>query len=157
MEDDCKGYEAIRLTWLNKFGTWDYYNFTKKSEKSTEVKRTHYNQVKGSWQGATFEKDGYERGLTTLHTKAVSKMTINSDWVRTDEEAAWLEELFISPKVYILESYDATDTAPAEYGKYLTPVQITNKKYQRYTRANDKVAQYSVDIEYAINKRIQRA
>jgi hypothetical protein len=156
-EDDCKGYETIRLTWLNKFGTWDYYNFTKKSERSTDVKRTHYNQVKGNWAGETFVKDGYERGLTTLHTKVLEKITVNSDWFRTDKEAAWLEELFISPKVYILESYDALDTAPAEYGKYLTPVQITNKKYERYTRANDKVAQYSVDLEYAINKRVQRA
>ena len=29
--DDCKGYEGIRLTWLNPHGVWDYYTFTKKS------------------------------------------------------------------------------------------------------------------------------
>ena len=84
-------------------------------------------------------------------------ITLNSDWFTNDEEARWLEELFISPEVYILEQDISTDSNPAEYGKYLTPVHIRNKKYQRYTRANDKVAQYEVDIDYSINKRVQRA
>ena len=83
-------------------------------------------------------------------------MSLNSDWFRNDEEAAWLEQLFISPEVYILEGYNATDTAPADYGEYMIPVIITNKSYDKYTEANDKVAQYNLDIEYAINKRIQR-
>jgi hypothetical protein len=30
-----KGYEPIRLCWLNQWGAWDYYTFTQKSIKST--------------------------------------------------------------------------------------------------------------------------
>ena len=33
VSDDCKGFESIRLTWLNPHGTWDYYTFTKKSKR----------------------------------------------------------------------------------------------------------------------------
>tara|TARA_R110000803_G_scaffold7124_1_gene22969 strand:+ start:1643 stop:3058 length:1416 start_codon:yes stop_codon:yes gene_type:complete len=155
--DDCKGFETIRLTWLNKYGVWDYYNFTKKNTESTDIKRTEYNKIKGNWNSDTYIKYGYERGLTTLHTNATKKITLNSDWFKNDKEAAWLEQLFISPEVYILNGYNVHDSAPAEYGKYMQPVQITNKEYVRYTQANDKVAQYEVDIEYAIKTRVQRA
>ena len=154
---DCKGFETVRLTWLNKFGVWDYYTFTKKNTRATDIKRTEFNRVKGDWNGITFTKYGYERGRGVLSTMATETMSLNSDWFTNDEEAAWIEQLFISPEVYILGGYDATDTAPANYGEYLTPVIVTNNSYDRYTRANDKVAQYEIDIEYSINKRVQRA
>ena len=154
---DCKGYEKIRLTWLNKYGVWDYYTFTKKNLRSTDIKRTEFSTIKGNWNGSTFTKYGYERGRGVLNTMATETMSLNSDWFTNDEEAAWIEQLFISPEVYILGDYDATDTAPANYGKYLTPVIVKNSGYDKYSRANDKVAQYELDIEYSINKRIQRA
>lgn len=154
---DCKGFETIRLTWLNKFGVWDYYNFTKKNTRSTDIKRTEFSSVKGNWNGSTFTKYGYERGRGVLSTMATETMSLKSDWFTNDEEAAWIEQLFISPEVYILGGYDATDTAPPNYGNYLTPVIVKNSGYDKYTRANDKVAQYELDIEYSINKRIQRA
>jgi len=153
---DCKGFEKIRLTWLNKYGAWDYYNFTKKNTSSTKIKRVLYDTVKGNYNGSTFTKYGYDRGNTTLNNSAVETMSLNSDWFRNDEEAAWLEQLFISPEVYILKGYDVTDTAPADYGNYMIPVIVTDSRYDKYTEANDKVAQYNLDIEYAIDKRIQR-
>lgn len=155
---DCKGYEKIRLTWLNKYGVWDYYTFNKKNLRSTDIKRTEFNRVKGDWNSSTFTKYGYERGVGVLGTIATETMSLNSDWFTNDEEAAWIEQLFVSPEVYILGDYDINDTATggAKYGNYLTPVIVTNKGFDRYTRANDKVAQYELDIEYSINKRIQR-
>ena len=35
---DTKGYESIRLCWLNQWGAWDYYTFTKKSIRKTSTK-----------------------------------------------------------------------------------------------------------------------
>lgn len=155
---DCKGYETIRLTWLNKYGVWDYYNFTKKSIKSTEINREEYKGIIGNWNDGIFTKNGYDRGRTVLNTNANKKIICNSDWFRTDAEAAWLEELFISNEVNILNDYDVNDTGAngAEYGKYITPVIVSSKKYEKYTEANDKVAQYEIEIEYASNMRIQK-
>ena len=154
---DCRGFEKIRLTWLNKYGVWDYYTFNKKNLRSTDIKRTEFNRVKGDWNSSTFNKYGYERGRGVLSTMATETMSLNSDWFTNDEEAAWIEQLFISPEVYILGDYYSNDTAPANYGEYMTPVIVTNNSYDRYTRANDKVSQYEIDIEYSINKRVQRA
>jgi len=155
-DDDCKGFEKIRLTWLNKFGAWDYYNFTKKNTISTDIKRTSYNKVKGNYNEPRYVKYGYQRGSSTLNNSALETMSLNSDWFRTDEEAAWLEQLFISPEVYIIKGYDAADSAPAEFGHYMIPVTVTDKRYDKLTEANDKVAQYSLNIEFAIDKRIQK-
>ena len=156
---DCKGFEKIRLTWLNKYGVWDYYTFTKKNIRSTNIKRAEYSKIKGNWNGSTFTQHGWNRGRGVLNTSATESISLNSDWFSSDEEAAWLEQLFISSEVFILEDYDNGDVGAggSKYGKYLTPVVVTSRSYDRYTRANDKVAQYELDIEYSINKRIQRA
>ena len=147
-EADCKGFEKIRLTWLNKYGAWDYYNFTKKNTSSTNITRVSYDKVKGDYNRQKFIKYGYERGRATLNNRAVETMSLNSDWFKNDKEAAWLEQLFISPEVYILKGYDATDTAPADFGHYMIPVTVTNKSYDKYTEANDKVAQYNFCLLY---------
>ena len=154
---DCKGFEKIRLTWLNKFGVWDYYTFTKKSVKQTKISRNYYSSVKGNWNDSTFTKYGGDRGRGVITTKATESISINSDWIYTDEEAAWLEELFISQEVYIINDDDGLFVSVAKYGKYMIPVVITNTDYQRYTRANDKVAQYNINLEYSIDKKVQRA
>ena len=46
---NLKGYEQVRLTWLNQFGTWDYFTFNQKSVKKIDTKGTTYQQLGGSW------------------------------------------------------------------------------------------------------------
>ena len=156
-DEDCKGFEKIRLAWINKFGVYDYYTFTKKSINNTKIARNIYSSVKGNWGGTTFSKDGADRGRGVLTTKAYKSININTDWIYTDEEAAWLEELFISPAVFILGDYDSADTGDVDYGNYMTPVVIKNTDYQQYTRVNDKVAQYNIEIEYSIDTKVQKS
>ena len=156
-DEDCKGFEKIRLTWINQYGVWDYYNFTKKNSRSTDIKREEYTQIKGNWNDDRYSQHGYQGGRTGLNTSPVKIINCNSDWFTSDAEAAWLEELFISNEVFILNKYDIGDTGVtgAEYGKYVIPVRVSSKKYERYTEANDKVAQYEIEIEYANNTRTQ--
>ena len=45
----AKVLRKLGLTWLNKYGVWDYYNFTKKNTSSTNINRTSFNKVKGNW------------------------------------------------------------------------------------------------------------
>ena len=158
-QPDCKGYETIRLTWLNKLGAWDYYNFTKKNLRTTKIKRPEFTKTIGSWNDGGYSKASYQRGRAILETEATETIKCNSNWFRDDLEAEWIEQLFISNDVYMIRGYNSEDVGGhgAEYGYYLTPVIVKDKKYERYTEANDKVAQYEIEIEYAYNKRIQKA
>tara|TARA_R100001463_G_scaffold2133_1_gene9101 strand:+ start:1212 stop:2657 length:1446 start_codon:yes stop_codon:yes gene_type:complete len=153
--DDCKGFETIRLTWLNKFGVWDYYNFTKKSVRSFNTKRKSYTQITGSWNGNRHMLDGHTGGKKHYNTSVSEKIKLNTDYI-TEAEAVWLEELFISNEVYILEKSKTDSTVEGYIRKYIKPALITNSTHTRKTKANDRLIQYTFEVETTKTKKTQK-
>ena len=154
-DEDCKGFETIRLTWLNKFGVWDYYNFTKKSVRSFNTKRKSYTQITGTWNESKFRLNGHSGGKKTYNSSISEKIKLNTDYI-TEAEAIWLEELFISNDVYILEK-SSTDSSDEGYmRKYIQPATITNSSHTRKTKANDRLIQYTFEVETTKTKKTQR-
>tara|TARA_R110002020_G_scaffold209230_2_gene415199 strand:+ start:9561 stop:10991 length:1431 start_codon:yes stop_codon:yes gene_type:complete len=152
--DDCKGFETIRLTWLNKWGTWDYYNFTKKSTRTINKSPVTYHQLGGTWNDPKYSIKGYKGGKRILNNGANEEITINSDYI-TEAEAIWLEELFVSTDVFILNE-NSTDTSIGTVKKYIEPVIVKSTTHIRKTQANDNLIQYSIDLEKAKTKRTHR-
>jgi len=153
-EEDCKEYETIRLTWLNKFGVWDYYNFTKKSVRTFNTQRKSYTQITGTWNTSRYRPDGHTGGKKYFGNNTKESVVLNTDYI-TEAEAIWLEELFISNDVYILEQR-STDSANEGYmRKYIKPTTITNSSHTRKTKANDKLIQYTFNIEVDKTKKSQ--
>ena len=150
--DDCKGFESIRLTWLNPHGTWDYYTFTKKSVRQLTTNKSTYTQLGGTWNDKTFKINGYKGGQKNFRVNTKEMIRINTDYL-LDADAVWFEDLINSPEVYMLNGY-SSDT----YGivnKYVEPVRVTTSSYTRKTKANDKLIQYSFELEKTKNKRTQ--
>jgi hypothetical protein len=137
----CTRYDNIRLAWRNRLGAWDYMNFRLKSVESVDITSEQMSRVVGNWDSATsntFNYNNWDRGNETLFTDAKRKLVINSDYLNEDE-AVWLEELFTSVNVQILED-----------GGIVKPVIITDKSYTKKTSVNDKIKiQYTVNLEYA--------
>jgi hypothetical protein len=153
------GYEPIRLTWLNQWGVWDYYTFTQKSIKSISTKKTPYSQMSGTWNEETLAISGYQGGRKNFRVNTSEKIKMNTAYV-TEEEGKWLEELINSPEVYILNGYDQAETdAGAPYdtitNKYVEPVTLTTSSYTKKTIANDKLMQYTIEVEKSKNRRTQ--
>ena len=148
-----KGFEPIRLTWLNQWGAWDYYTFTMKSSKMISTKGSTYEQLEGSWNESTYKIDSFKGGKKAFRVNATEKITMNTDFI-SESESAWFEELINSPEVYILEGYkdDATDSA---LNKYVTPVRLTTSSYTKKTVANDKIIQYTLEVEKSKTLRTQ--
>ena len=153
---DLRGYESVRLAWLNQWGTWDYYTFTKKSTRSTTTNRTTYTQSTGTWNEETFAINGYKGGRKNFRVNSTERFQINTDFL-TEEEGAWMENLMNSPEVYIINGFDSSEVAPASdiTNKYAEPVLITTSNYIRKTIANDKLIQYTFDIERNKTQRTQ--
>jgi len=147
------------LTWLNRLGVWDYFNFTKRNVRKVNSKRETYQQIKGSWNDARYIKHGYKGGTKTFSTNSKEVVTLQTDFI-TEEAAKWLEELFTSPEVFVLQDR-STDTELSGIqnilNKYVQPCIVTTSSYTRKTTANDKLKQYTIDIEMSHNKRIQKA
>tara|TARA_B100001094_G_scaffold254605_1_gene253377 strand:+ start:2754 stop:4205 length:1452 start_codon:yes stop_codon:yes gene_type:complete len=152
--DDCKGFETIRLTWLNKWGFWDYYNFTKKSIRNFNTERKAYKQVSGTWGGSKYLISDHTGGMKNYSSTIKETITLNTDYI-TEAEALWLEELFISNDVYIL-SQNSSDTTYGYIRKYITPCRLTTTDLIRKTTANDKLIQYTFDIETDRTKKAQK-
>ena len=152
--DDCKGFETIRLTWLNKWGTWDYYNFTKKSIRNFNTERKAYKQISGSWGGSKYLISDHTGGMKNYSSTIKETITLNTDYI-TEEEGNWLEELFVSNDVYIL-SQNSDDSSYGYIRKYVTPCRITSTDHTRKSTANDKLIQYTFDIETDRTKKAQK-
>jgi hypothetical protein len=150
---NLKGYKPIRLGWLNQWGAWDYYTFNMKSTRSIQTKGTTYQQQSRNWNAPLYRIDSFKGGKKTLRVNATEKITMNTDFV-SQEESAWFEELINSPEVYIIEGYqnDATNSA---LNNYVTPVRLTTSSYTTKTVANDKVMQYTFEVEKTKTLRTQ--
>ena len=150
------GYEPIRLTWLNQWGAWDYYTFTQKSVKSISTNRTPYTQMSGTWNETTLAINGYQGGRKNFRVNTSERIKMNTDFV-TEAEGVWLEELINSPEVYVLNGFDDTEVAPYNTitNKYVEPVTLTTSSYTKKTRANDKLMQYTIEVERSKNRRTQ--
>ena len=148
-----KGYEPIRLTWLNQWGVWDYYTFKMKSTKSISTKGSTYQQLEGTWNESIYLPNGYKGGKKAFRVNATEKIVMNTDFVN-ESESEWFEELINSPEVYILEGFqvDATLASP---NTYVTPARLTTSSYTRKTVANDKLMQYTFEVEKSKTLRTQ--
>ncbi len=152
--NSCKGFESIRLAWLNSFGTWDYYTFKKKSVKSLQTNRTSYTQQSGTWNESKFRIRGYKGGKKNFRVNTKQLISVNTDFVNEDE-AVWFENLINSTDVYMLNGYDG-GTSDSNFGitnKYVEPVSVTTSSYTRKTKANDKLIQYTFQLEKTHNKK----
>jgi len=148
-----KGFEPIRLTWLNQWGVWDYYTFTMKSTKTISTKGSTYQQLEGTWNESIYSPSGYKGGKKAFRVNATEKISMNTDFVN-EAEATWFEELINSPEVYILEGFqvDATLASP---NTYVTPARLTTSSFTKKTVANDKLMQYTFEVEKSKTLRTQ--
>ena len=156
---NTKGFESIRLCWLNQWGAWDYYTFTMKSSKTISTKGSTYRQLEGTWNESTYKVNGFKGGKKAFRVNATEKITMNTDFVN-ESESEWFEELINSPEVYILNGFQSDIqfsgvlTIPA-MNQYVTPVRLTTSSYTKKTIANDKVMQYTFEVEKSKTLRTQ--
>ena len=150
---DLRNYESIRLAWLNQWGAWDYYTFTKKSSRTLSTQGSTYTQLEGTWNEAAFRLNGYRGGKKAFRVNATEKIKMNTDFV-SEADSEWFEELINSPEVYMLEGFQ-DDTTFAMLNTYVTPVRLTTSSYTRKTVANDKLMQYTFEVEKSKTLRTQ--
>jgi len=150
---NLKGFESIRLCWLNQWGAWDYYTFIQKSIRSISTKGSTYEQLAGTWNEAAYRVDSYKGGKKAFRVNATEKITMNTDFV-SESENDMFEELINSPEVYILEGYQ-TDGSLSALNQYVKPVRLTTSSFTKKTVANDKLIQYTFEVEKSKTLRTQ--
>ena len=150
---DLKDYESIRLCWLNQWGVWDYYTFTKKSIRTLSNKPTTYQQTSGTWNKRGYKANSFQGGKKNFRVNTVEKIKINTDYENEDINVLF-EELTNSVEVYMLEGFSTGMTINKLDGA-VTPVRVVSSTFTKKTVANDKLIQYTFDIEKSKTFRTQ--
>lgn len=94
----------------------------------------------GRFGGDFYSYNNTGRGKITRKTGAILKETLQTDFIR-EEEAELLESLFTSIRVDIVANSDETE--------FTESVIITDTSFVKKTEANERLIQYTVNIEYA--------
>jgi len=106
----------------------------------------------GTWNESKYRVDSYKGGKKDFRRNATEKIKMNTGFV-TEDEAVVFEELINGPEVYLLDGYQL-DLNNA-LNQYVTPVRLTTSSFTRKTKANDRLMQYTFEIEKSKTLRTQ--
>lgn len=135
---NCRPYDIVRLTFLNKLGGYDYWNFNLVSKYKSNIKRT---QIDRSLRPLY---DIGERGRDVIYSTAVENWTINTDFL-TDTDALFIRELVESSSVFIVESNGD-----------IFPVVITENTWDFKSGLLNGYVQYTIDFQKSYDVIINR-
>ena len=132
--EECK-YTPYKLIFRNKLGAEQELWFFKSSRLSMQVEREKY-------QGNTIAN--YRAGNISSHrgvnfaTMAKETLTINSGFV-PEEFNEVFKQLMLSEQVWI------------EYKQQVLPINISNQNIDYKTSLNNKLINYTIDVEFSFN------
>lgn len=143
IDQKCSKYEPIRLHWLNRLGGFDSFNFNLKSMEETDIKRSSYLQEHHRFTGTEWKYDSMSRGTTDYHVMTQDKLTVNTPFL-TEAESVWMNDFATSPVIY------------QEVNNQLIAMSGKPKMIAKQTSLNDKLMQYTFELDYSLNDMRQR-
>ena len=137
--DASCSYPGVRFAWKNKYGVWDYYNFTLAESTTSNINRSSYEQTFTPFNTTTttavYNKS--RRGKTNFLNTIDRNRTAESDWL-TQTYADLLVEMFYSADVYI------------QSGSVFLPIEITNTSITEKTNPRtQKLYKLTAEYRYA--------
>lgn len=149
-ESACNTFDLsnIRIKFMNRAGSWSYFNFDKGRKQTitgtrTEVKTNSYERtfIQPKF-GASNTDDQYSlsklRGNNILNVKANETWVINTDWITEEEYLFLSQQLVYSQQVFIFyDTYTMKDNSVIECVNI--PIVITDSSFEVKTTWRDKL------------------
>ena len=133
IKDECK-FPLINCIFKNKFGVWQTIPFNKLSKKTQDFTNESYNGLISNYGNYALNKHVKQ----TYNVNGKEKVTVNTDFIH-EEYNALFTELMLSEFIYLEEN-----------GQVL-PVNLLKNTFEKKTKLNNKLIQYSMDFEYSFN------
>ena len=144
---NCWGFQPIRFTWLNTLGGRDWFTFMKRNTFVQNASRTTLYKLPGYWSAATysvFDNQPARYGTTVFRNDLTNTWTASTDWL-TEEQSAWLREMFASPSVF---AYLPDRTQPVG-------IIIQDAEYAVQTIRRENLFQYFVSFVESLPDNVQ--
>ncbi len=130
---DCSKYPANMLTFVNKFGAKQDLYFNMKSTQRVTAKYENFKRNTLDFSDLTDNSLKHARKRVVKTTNETFKL--NTGFI-TENNAQAIEELLVSEYVWLTQE-DST----------VIPVNITDNNITRKTHLNDKLIQYTINVE----------
>lgn len=130
-------YTPLKVTFINKYGAFQDLYFFKKSTESFNVTDETFKRNTIENSTVTYPKYGGQE--ERYNTNARKNISLNTGFINEDSNSA-IEELFLSENVWIRQDNSTLPIVPK------------SKSLTLKTSLNDKLANYTVDFEFAFNK-----
>ncbi len=146
-DTNCWGFEPIRFTWMNPLGGRDWYTFIKRNTFVQQASRTTLFKLPGYWSAASYsvqDNQPARYGTTVFRNDLMNTWTASTDWL-TEEQSAWLREMFASPSVF---AYLPGRTQPVG-------VIIQDAEYAVQTIRRENLFQYFVSFVESLPDNVQ--
>jgi hypothetical protein len=125
----------VRLAWVGARGGYEYWNFKKKSEYTTEVDRKLYKRPLFNSSPSIFYSN--DRGLNQRTNLAQRILTVTSDFI-TQDEFIYLRGLIVSNQVHLIN----------DDGTYIA-VNIDDTSYVEKTSYDGKLYNLTLKVRMA--------
>ena len=133
INDECK-YPLVNCIFKNKFGVWQTIAFNKLSKKSQDFTNESYNGLISNYGNYALNRHVKQ----TFNVNGKEKVTVNTDFI-PEEYNTLFTELMLSEFIYLEEN-----------GQVL-PVNLMKNSFEKKTKLNNKLIQYSMDFEYSFD------
>lgn len=129
----CSTYPKQRVHFRNKWGEWDFFDFTMKNRRSATIERSIFEQNQNIY--------GTETAQNIYAGSWQDSYALISDYL-SDAEYVWLFDLISSPKVYL------------ELNGALIDAVVENTNYSYITRQNDRLVPLQMTIRPAFKNEL---
>jgi hypothetical protein len=132
--EECEQkWPNIRIQWKNRWGRFDFLDFSLKSIETVTAERSRYKPSVGSWNSSTLTVQPYEAYDKVFNTQATTQLIVNTDYL-PEEWNQSLKELMLSDEIY----WDKD-------GEYIALI-LDTQSVQLLTGVNDKLIQYTMNF-----------
>lgn len=103
VNNDCNMNDVVQVAWLNKFGAFDFISFDGATTEEYSFERKTYAKNLGEYNQSTFTYDYSSTDFEILQFNTIEskQITVNTNWLTTDNELNRVLELISSPVIYV--------------------------------------------------------
>lgn len=136
IDRECTIYDVVQLMFLNRLGSYEYWNFTKVSKETLKTNRVEWKrELDWNYQVG-------DRQQSILSQQAEKTYVINTDII-SQYDYRFLNQLITSPEVYRIS------------GTYSIPIIITDTSWVEKTQLTDGAFNLTINYKDAQNFRTQ--
>jgi hypothetical protein len=149
-------YDPVQLAYISRYGTWNYATFFKRSEETIDVTKEEYRTITGNVQDGAYRYGLHNPVYKKYNTNGKRRLTINSGFVDEAFKEV-MEQMMLSEYVLVVTQEASTVvksgssyTYTANNGSVAVNVATSNLTKQK--EVNEKLINYTLDIEYAFDE-----